>query len=259
MLVDHYLFLPRLSTHLGNGIASELPGTRTRSGSRPRRLSLVASLIADGHHLDLATLRVLRVRKGRRDSRFWSAMPARSPDYLRASTANGPSIRRARSSWREPLTWRARTRGSKPDCGTFWPCPGGRSSRLSRPSRPCPPACSAGPCHAWPPANRPTWSFSDAHRKTLLCSSGSVWEADGSSADGAAPRSLAQLASERNQRFRYPTDPYRQPVRQKKAKGAGRLATVHPAATFAIHERYAFTQADAAGSLPSTQSPSSFW
>ena len=40
------------------------PGTRTRSGTRRRRLSLMASLIADGHHLDLATLRVLARAKG---------------------------------------------------------------------------------------------------------------------------------------------------------------------------------------------------
>src|SRR6202034_1491943 len=54
----------RLSTHLGNGIASELPRHPNPIWLQAASPVLVASLIADGHHLDLATLRVLAKAKG---------------------------------------------------------------------------------------------------------------------------------------------------------------------------------------------------
>jgi N-acetylglucosamine-6-phosphate deacetylase len=54
----------RLSTHLGNGIASELPRHPNSIWLQAASTELVASLIADGHHLDLATLRVLALAKG---------------------------------------------------------------------------------------------------------------------------------------------------------------------------------------------------
>ena len=54
----------RLSTHLGNGIASELPRHPNPIWLQAASRVLVASLIADGHHLDLATLRVLAKAKG---------------------------------------------------------------------------------------------------------------------------------------------------------------------------------------------------
>ena len=111
---------------------SHAPGQRHRRDAAPapepdlgpggaRRRS-VASFIADGHHLDLATLRVLARAKG----------PARTILVSDASplaglppgrTATGPSIPRARSSSPAPRTWPARTRGSKSACGTCWPRP----------------------------------------------------------------------------------------------------------------------------------------
>jgi N-acetylglucosamine-6-phosphate deacetylase len=54
----------RLSTHLGNGIASELSRHPNPIWLQAASPVLVASLIADGHHLDLATLRVLARAKG---------------------------------------------------------------------------------------------------------------------------------------------------------------------------------------------------
>ena len=53
-----------LSTHLGNGIASELPRHPNPIWVQAASPVLVASFIADGHHLDLATLRVLARAKG---------------------------------------------------------------------------------------------------------------------------------------------------------------------------------------------------
>ena len=49
----------RLSTHLGNGIASPLPRHPNPIWEQAAHDDLDASLIADGHHLDPATLRVL--------------------------------------------------------------------------------------------------------------------------------------------------------------------------------------------------------
>ena len=53
-----------LSTHLGNGIAAELPRHPNPIWHQAADDSLFASLIADGHHLDAATLRVLARAKG---------------------------------------------------------------------------------------------------------------------------------------------------------------------------------------------------
>ena len=55
---------PRLSTHLGNGIASELPRHPNPIWEQAASPVLLASFIADGHHLDPATLRVLARAKG---------------------------------------------------------------------------------------------------------------------------------------------------------------------------------------------------
>ncbi len=54
----------RLSTHLGNGIASLLPRHPNPIWEQTALDGLFASLIADGHHLDPATLRVLAMAKG---------------------------------------------------------------------------------------------------------------------------------------------------------------------------------------------------
>jgi N-acetylglucosamine-6-phosphate deacetylase len=54
----------RLSTHLGNGIASPLPRHPNPIWEQAAIQSLSASFIADGHHLDPATLRVLALAKG---------------------------------------------------------------------------------------------------------------------------------------------------------------------------------------------------
>jgi N-acetylglucosamine-6-phosphate deacetylase len=53
-----------LSTHLGNGIASTLPRHPNPIWEQAALESLSASFIADGHHLDQATLRVLAMAKG---------------------------------------------------------------------------------------------------------------------------------------------------------------------------------------------------
>lgn len=54
----------RLSTHLGNGIAAMLPRHPNPIWEQAALDTLSASLIADGHHLDAATLRVLIRAKG---------------------------------------------------------------------------------------------------------------------------------------------------------------------------------------------------
>jgi N-acetylglucosamine-6-phosphate deacetylase len=54
----------KLSTHLGNGIAAELQRHPNPIWHQAANDSLFASLIADGHHLDCATLRVLARAKG---------------------------------------------------------------------------------------------------------------------------------------------------------------------------------------------------
>jgi N-acetylglucosamine-6-phosphate deacetylase len=54
----------RLSTHLGNGIASPLPRHPNPIWDQAGLDELSASFIADGHHLDRATLRVLTRAKG---------------------------------------------------------------------------------------------------------------------------------------------------------------------------------------------------
>lgn len=54
----------RLSTHLGNGIASTLTRHPNPIWEQAALDELSASLIADGHHLDRATLRVLARAKG---------------------------------------------------------------------------------------------------------------------------------------------------------------------------------------------------
>jgi N-acetylglucosamine-6-phosphate deacetylase len=56
----------RLSTHLGNGIASTLARHPNPIWNQAADDRLSATLIADGHHLDLATLRVLARAKGPR-------------------------------------------------------------------------------------------------------------------------------------------------------------------------------------------------
>jgi N-acetylglucosamine-6-phosphate deacetylase len=54
----------QLSTHLGNGIISPLPRHPNPIWEQAAIDELAASFIADGHHLDLATLRVLARAKG---------------------------------------------------------------------------------------------------------------------------------------------------------------------------------------------------
>lgn len=54
----------KLSTHLGNGIAAELPRHPNPIWRQAADDRLFASLIADGHHLDRSTLRVLARAKG---------------------------------------------------------------------------------------------------------------------------------------------------------------------------------------------------
>jgi N-acetylglucosamine-6-phosphate deacetylase len=57
-------FGARLSTHLGNGIAAELPRHPNPIWTQAADDRLFASLIADGHHLDRDVLRVLIRAKG---------------------------------------------------------------------------------------------------------------------------------------------------------------------------------------------------
>jgi N-acetylglucosamine-6-phosphate deacetylase len=54
----------RLSTHLGNGIAADLPRHPNPIWTQAADDRLFASLIADGHHLDRSVLRVLIRGKG---------------------------------------------------------------------------------------------------------------------------------------------------------------------------------------------------
>jgi N-acetylglucosamine-6-phosphate deacetylase len=54
----------RLSTHLGNGIAATLPRHPNPIWQQAAEDRLMASVIADGHHLDEDTLRVLARAKG---------------------------------------------------------------------------------------------------------------------------------------------------------------------------------------------------
>jgi N-acetylglucosamine-6-phosphate deacetylase len=54
----------RLSTHLGNGIAADLPRHPNPIWTQAADDRLYASLIADGHHLDRSVLRVLVRAKG---------------------------------------------------------------------------------------------------------------------------------------------------------------------------------------------------
>jgi N-acetylglucosamine-6-phosphate deacetylase len=54
----------RLSTHLGNGICAQLPRHPNPIWEQAALDELSASLIADGHHIDLATMRVLARAKG---------------------------------------------------------------------------------------------------------------------------------------------------------------------------------------------------
>ncbi len=51
-------------THLGNAVPSVLPRHPNPIWEQAALDSLYASFIADGHHLDLATLRVLARAKG---------------------------------------------------------------------------------------------------------------------------------------------------------------------------------------------------
>jgi N-acetylglucosamine-6-phosphate deacetylase len=53
-----------LSTHLGNGIVSQLPRHPNAIWTQAASKTLMASFIADGHHLDLEALRVLALAKG---------------------------------------------------------------------------------------------------------------------------------------------------------------------------------------------------
>src|SRR5207244_125138 len=54
----------RLSTHLGNGLPALLPRHPNPIWSQLAEPRLMASLIADGHHVDFATLGVLARAKG---------------------------------------------------------------------------------------------------------------------------------------------------------------------------------------------------
>ena len=64
MIADAVSAGARLSTHLGNGIATPLPRHPNPIWSQAADDRLFASFIADGHHLDRATLRVLLRAKG---------------------------------------------------------------------------------------------------------------------------------------------------------------------------------------------------
>ena len=106
---------PRLSTHLGNGIASSCPGIPTRSGSRPPRLSSWPRSSPTATTSTWRRLRVLARAKG--PSRLIlvsDASPlAGLPPGIYGEWAVDP---RARSSWPARLIWPARTRGSKSVC-----------------------------------------------------------------------------------------------------------------------------------------------
>lgn len=73
----------KLSTHLGNGVPALLPRHPNAIWAQAAREELWASFIADGHHLDAATLRVLLLAKAPRFLLVSDASPlAGSPPGL---------------------------------------------------------------------------------------------------------------------------------------------------------------------------------
>jgi N-acetylglucosamine-6-phosphate deacetylase len=98
----------KLSTHLGNGIAAQLQRHPNPVWHQAADDALFASLIADGHHLDCATPRVLARAKGPKrvilisDASPLAGLPA-------GPTGRGTSIPPARLSWPARPTLRART------------------------------------------------------------------------------------------------------------------------------------------------------
>ena len=131
----------RMSTHLGNGIASPIARHPNPIWEQAAHDGLDASLIADGHHLDPATLRVLvRAKTPDRVILVSDASPlAGLPPGVMATGRSTPP---ARSSWRARPISPARTRGSRPAWTSSSGRPTSRSSRRWRPSREDRPGCS---------------------------------------------------------------------------------------------------------------------
>ena len=99
-----------LSTHLGNGIAANLPRHPNPIWDQAGEDRLFASLIADGHHLGPSVLRSLvRAKTADRVVLIGDASPW--PACRWAFTDRGRSTRRARSSWPARRIWPARTGG----------------------------------------------------------------------------------------------------------------------------------------------------
>ena len=81
-----------LSTHLGNGIASPLPRHPNPIWEQAGIDELSASFIADGHHLDLATLRVCACKGPVADHPGQRRQPARrTPPAIYGEWAVDPS------------------------------------------------------------------------------------------------------------------------------------------------------------------------
>ena len=171
----------RLSTHLGNGIASELPRHPNPIWLQAASPVLVASLIADGHHLDLATLRVLARAKGPAQTILISdASPlAGLPPGVYGEWAVDPSGQDRRGGHTVPggLEPGARSRSAKPP-GRFGL--DARAGDCGR-SRRNPARLLGKPVPRLAPASRPTWSSSGARGRIRSFSSASAvngrWEA----------------------------------------------------------------------------------
>jgi len=99
----------KLSTHLGNGIAAQLQRHPNPIWRQAADDALFASLIADGHHLDCATLRVLARAKGTGEGDPDLRTPAHWQACRRGPTGRGTSIPPAGLSWPARPTSQART------------------------------------------------------------------------------------------------------------------------------------------------------
>ena len=156
-----------MSTHLGNGIASVLPRHPNPIWEQAALDSLLASFIADGHHLDRATLRVLARAKGPGQTILVSdASPlAGLPPGVYGEWAVDPSgkIVVAGTPYLAGSNQGLETGLRNLLAATGWTLE--QSDRL--PSRPTPPGCSAGRCPASAAGEPATWSSFDAQPRCV--------------------------------------------------------------------------------------------
>ena len=227
----------RLSTHLGNGIAAALPRHPNPIWHQAALDALFASFIADGHHLDPATLRVLARAKGPgktilvSDASPLSGLPPGTyGDWAVESVGTivvaGTPYLAGSNQWLEvglrnlmaAVSW---TLGRRPRHG-------------HDATRPC---CSAIPFRDWNPASRRTsFCFSSMSREDS-CSSVRASTVSGTSHGEIKSGPLVRSSIKKPA----PGWPEASAARVRKA-------------TFRT-----FDQAFSAGSLPLMKSPSSFW